>query len=310
MHILAQAGYARQRRMQQDPQPQPWADIVHAYMSDYKAHTYAYLPRGTNRTTVAQEIAWLNSLRPIENASIERAVQAGIFDQLRADDITLAVDEALENGDLQFRDGLVHILSTVEQHNAILPANSKPVHAIQVISVNWSACFVRQALSGCIRRTPDMEDQTKSRWIEDLSVYANEIPSLQRPDSQTEGPGTPNPMRHQRGGIRTSGDKVSVLNSIRDRTPAGPNAMFIYVGDSSTDLECLLAADVGICIRDEPIGSGQKELAATFKRLGIEVLHVQDNRASASAYACRMFWARDFGEIREWFEEHHESLER
>ena len=310
MHILAQAGYARQREMQGDLQPQPWADIVNAYMSDYKAHANAYLPIGSNRTTVAQEIAWLDSLRQIENASIERAIEAGIFDQLGVADITLAVNEALDNGNVQFRDGWVQILSAVEQHNTMLAANSRPVLAIQVISVNWSACFVRQVLSGCIERTSEVEDQTKSRWMENLSVYANEIPSLLRADSQMEGHGTPILTQHQWKGIRTSGDKVSVLNCIRDRTLPCPNAVFIYVGDSSTDLECLLAADVGICIRDEPISSGQKELAATLKRLDIEVLHVQGNRSSSSTNGRRMFWARNFGEIREWFDEHHESLER
>jgi hypothetical protein len=52
----------------------------------------------------------------------------------------------------------------------------------------------------------------------------------------------------------------------------------VYVGDSTGDFHCLLAADVGICVRDEhsPVRSGQIELTDTFKRVGVEVRPLSD----------------------------------
>lgn len=307
MHLVAEAGYARQRRLQRRPQPRPWAEIVDAYISDFEAHTDAYLPKPADRTTYEQEIAWLNSLRPAENASIERAIKAGIFDQVSEADMAASAEEALKSGLIQFRNGSTELLTFIEQHNAQLSATKAPDRYMQVISVNWSACFVRQVLRGCVQRAADAQDHASSQLSERIQIYANEIPSLVGGGiqiGQTTQPGTKRP---QPGSIRTSADKVSVLGSICDRYH-GWATVFVYVGDSTTDLECLMAADVGICVRDEPMGSGQKELAGTCERLGIEVLPIQDRKVFTSSDARRLLWATDFEEIKDWLETHRDLL--
>ncbi|KAK5330653.1 hypothetical protein LTR70_000483 [Exophiala xenobiotica] len=307
MDVLAGAGYARQRKARRDPPPRPWNEVVDAYISDFKAHTDAYLPHlpaTGDSTTYEQEKAWLNSLRPIEIASIERAIKAGVFDQLSAADMAVAADKALDSGQVQLRNGWTELFSLVEQHNAKFSVTDVPNPLVQVVSVNWSACFVRQVLHACIQHAPEVEDRFKSLWSSHIAVYANELPSIARDDVQMGQAVQSRAERQHLQGIRTSGDKVSMFMSIRDNMQYGMNTTSIYVGDSSTDLECLLAADAGICIRDEPMGSGQKDLAATCERLGIEVVHVGDKHISSTFTTMGqrhgLLWARDFSEINEW----------
>jgi len=73
----------------------------------------------------------------------------------------------------------------------------------------------------------------------------------------------------------------------------------VYVGDSWTDIECLLAADLGICIRDSPMGSSQAKLAEALTRLGISCLRLKDYK---DADEWGVVWASDFAEICDWVE--------
>ena len=307
MEVLSEAGYARQRKAGRDTQPRPWSDIVDAYISDCKAHAAAYrpyLPATANRTTYEQEKAWLNSLRPLEIASIERAIEAGVFDQLSAADMAIAADRAVGSGQVQLRNGWTELFSFVEQHNTKFSDTDVSNPLVQVVSVNWSACFIKYVLHSSIQRAPEVEDHLKSLWSTHIPIYANEFPSIAGNDTQTGPNNKSRAERQNLQDIRTSGDKVNTFKSICENMQYERNATSVYVGDSSTDLECLLAADAGICIRDEPMGGGQKDLAATFERLGIEVTHVGDKRTSSSFDAVGqrygLLWARDFSEISEW----------
>lgn len=307
MHVLAEAGYARQRKLQRDPQPRPWAEIVDAYMSDFKGHTDAYSPKATDRTKYDQETTWLNSLKPVENASIERAIEAGIFDRMSTADMTVAANEALDSGQVRLRRGWTELLGFTKQHNNQLPLTN-PDRLIQVISVNWSACFVRQILRGSVQRASEVEGRASPRWSGEVPVYANELPSLVEDRAQTAQGTTSGPMQHAQGAIRTSGDKVRVFKHLRDQADCGVDILFIYVGDSTTDLECLLTSDVGICIHDDPMSSSQMELAATCERLGVELLHIRDRKVFTPASGRRLLWARDFHEITDWLKGHRQSL--
>lgn len=62
----------------------------------------------------------------------------------------------------------------------------------------------------------------------------------------------------------------------------------VYVGDSATDLECLVQADKGLVMSDHVGGA----LLGTLRRLGFEVGHVDNSPATQ-----RLVWARDFGEL-------------
>lgn len=60
----------------------------------------------------------------------------------------------------------------------------------------------------------------------------------------------------------------------KDVAPA--TSIRIYVGDSTTDLECLLVAHLGICMQDEPLRSGQRDLSETLARIGVPTKKLAD----------------------------------
>jgi len=105
--------------------------------------------------------------------------------------------------------------------------------------------------------------------------------------------------------IRTSRDKIRRLpercqDNLEAEThllPSGKQAKVIYVGDSDTDLECLLAADCGIYMQDEPLSSSQTALNEIMTRLHIPSQHV-DQLEVNDGDTHRLWWARDFDEVR------------
>ncbi|CZR66404.1 uncharacterized protein PAC_16305 [Phialocephala subalpina] len=109
------------------------------------------------------------------------------------------------------------------------------------ISVNWSGEFIRAFL-----RTTMAAEGWKSPSV---AVYANEIISG----------GNGKMGRHFADDDRriwTAGDKKRVLAEtvkVQDQGVGGKN---VYVGDSVTDLDCLLFVDIGICIRGESMDDG------------------------------------------------------
>ena len=65
------------------------------------------------------------------------------------------------------------------------------------------------------------------------------------------------------------------------------------------DLECRLADDMGICIRDTPMTTSQQQLQGSLNRLGIHCPHVNDwDDCDEWAVA----WAQDFREVETWME--------
>lgn len=135
---------------------------------------------------------------------------------------------------------------------------------VHILSVNWSRHFIHSCLSASNISLPSSR------------ILANEISSDGRIAS----------------GIVCSGDKMRELQNL-------PGTI-VYVGDSWTDIECLLAADVGICIRDEPVGSGQRKLAGALERLGVHCFPLSES----NGVNCKgVVWARDFVGIGRWADE-------
>ncbi|KAG6995710.1 hypothetical protein G7Y79_00042g078150 [Physcia stellaris] len=100
-------------------------------------------------------------------------------------------------------------------------------------------------------------------------------------------------------GLYVAADKLRCLRGLVAAEKGGEGkARVIYVGDSVTDLECLLEADVGIVVRDEgALGSEQRELRGGLGRAGL-------GRIGWGVWGgCRLgrervlWWARDFEEV-------------
>jgi len=165
--------------------------------------------------------------------------------------------------------------------------------------------------------------QQALQWIGRVKIEANELPSVELEGVPTRGVGVG--LGKDRGkGIRTSTDKLAAMNALLADDGADTDTVVVYVGDSPTDLECLIAANIGICVRDEPLTSAQHDLAEALRRLGVQTHHVSELRERPWAarppekaaqllqghdrqvsrmtepryeYDRGLWWARDFVEI-------------
>ncbi|KAI1376217.1 hypothetical protein F4677DRAFT_419239 [Hypoxylon crocopeplum] len=142
------------------------------------------------------------------------------------------------------------LMSIIPQTINHMPA----ISPVSIVSVNWSRTFIRACLQTALEETPTSKNVAQS-----IPIFANEICL----------------GNEETCGIHTSADKLASFQNICGTD----NSLTIYVGDTSTDFDFLVTADVGICVRDEPIGSGQAELKETLERVGIEVF-----RLSATAW--------------------------
>lgn len=266
---------------------QSWEDIVDAYVTDYRSHVAAYIPSVDHRKSVADEIAWLKSLESIEHASTNRVERAGLFKGVTAKEVEEVASEAVEGGEIELRVGWRDIFLQAQQNETV---------TVSLLSVNWSEYFIRSCLlkAASLDTTSDLE-ATKSleSIIQGTKILANEIQDL---DGTQGSSGHLNRVTGD-SGIRTSSDKLAALEQLRFQSPPQYKQNIVYVGDSATDLECLLAADNGIIMRDEPMGSGQRELSETLERVGIETQHVDEPNKRTEGRQT-LYWARDFLEIK------------
>lgn len=279
---LSQIGYDHAARHHKSSTLPPWSDIVSAYLSDYQAHSSSYVPTPEARSTAAQEAAWLNSLQPIEKASMARAIKAGIWDGVTESEIQDAADRAVESGNVNLRRGWAGLIRRMRSSEGA---------TVEIVSVNWSRCWIRGILQAASRSVGGEE----RLQLDEVPIYANELPSV------VENLGDANDRRSPGADIvlRTSGGKLRQLHERQPDNIASiqDKPFVVYIGDSTTDLECLIEAELGICIRDESMGGSQKELAQTLARLKMDVEWIGGLHSSESQKKPHIVWARDFVEI-------------
>ncbi|KAG9628616.1 hypothetical protein KCU98_g5918, partial [Aureobasidium melanogenum] len=251
----------------------PWSDFVNGYTNDYTEHAARYEPTSSARTTIDQERQWLASLTPIENKSVQRVESSCVFKGVKASHVDQVAASSIANGDLRLRNDWDWLFQTLLSNAA---------NKISILSVNWSARFIRQSLLSASSKLTSPVGETLISYVTSMDIKANEISNL---DSAEGSDGRLS--KDSSDGIRTSADKLSHL-SLRCRrkleicAPTRELAeqqddLVVYIGDSATDLEALLAADVGICIRDDPMGSSQRELAETLHRIGVDVRSIDED---------------------------------
>lgn len=81
----------------------------------------------------------------------------------------------------------------------------------------------------------------------------------------TNGKGTGMLTKSDSEGIRTGPDKLREMKKVIEKYRISEDVITVYIGDSNTDLPCLLYADIGIII-----GEG-KSIVETCRRVGIQV---------------------------------------
>jgi len=271
----------------------PWSTFVDGWMTDYTDHANRYEPITSARTTLDQERQWLASLAPIENNSVHRVESSRIFKRVKASHVDHIAASSIKSGDLQLRNHW-HLLF----HTLL----SNPSNKISILSVNWSARFIRQSLLSASSNLASPEDESLTSYIRTMDIEANEISNLEHTDG-SDG----RLSKDSSTGIRTSADKLLRLplrcqqkldKSISTREAVEQHEeIVVYIGDSATDLEALLAADVGICVRDDPMGSSQKELSDTLQRIGVRIQHIDEGIDMKQKTNHVIYWTQDFDQV-------------
>ncbi|KAI9708677.1 MAG: hypothetical protein M1828_002681 [Chrysothrix sp. TS-e1954] len=275
----------------------PFADLVEAYSKDLAAHTESFnesLPP-SKRHSVHDEIKWLNSLRKVECDS-EARVQK-LFDGVTRRDIHKAACAKVDNGDVCFRDGWLDL------YRKLVPKEVDVTGACHdVISVNWSRKWIWSCLYASVG------GNAGELLRPDLRIWANELnEELERDDHASIAMG-------QRSDLKTSEDKAEQYRECKGfakqaATRKHAELVSVYVGDSTTDFECLLDADVGICLRDKPMRSGQRELMDTCERLKIDLRPLSQLDISTVMHQVRhessacIWWTESLSLVGELFEE-------
>lgn len=141
---------------------------------------------------------------------------------------------------------------------------------VGVVSVNWSGQFIQGVVeAGCGGPRSAAGMVVLSNWVE-------------ASEGQVEGP-----SEIGKEPLVTAGDKLRAMQHYtRDYGKEGEAV--VYVGDSPTDLACLMEADLGVVMADD----GETKLLETLKRIGFDVPHVGE-----AGEESRLVWAKDFEEV-------------
>ena len=250
-----------------------WNDVSKAYMDDYTATLSQVAPDGKLPTTVSGEKHLLAQMKPVEQRSLHRVSSSGIFAGLTKEAIEAGAKQAIDSRAVEVRSGFLGFSRHI-RHDRV-------DDGLTLLSVNWSRHFIQSCLSAS--GTVDLPSK---------SIFSNELENIESGDPSTGAivPAAPNCESL----VMSSGDKLERMERLQEL-----KGQKVYVGDSWTDIECLLAADLGICIRDSPMGSSQAKLAEALTRLGISCLRLKDYK---DADEWGVVWASDFAEICDWVE--------
>jgi 2-hydroxy-3-keto-5-methylthiopentenyl-1-phosphate phosphatase len=245
-----------------------WEEVVKKYGEDYQNHNKNYKPSKEERDTVAKEIDYYRSLKEVETISFGRVGSSGVFRSISTNDFEHFGSEAIEKGEVLVREGFKEFLERIKKQRDL----------VGVVSVNFSRHFIQGVLQA-----------SAGPQLSQIEVIAN------HPD----GNGVLLGPRSQEGGFGpimvTSDAKLAsmrgLLHSFRGGGKGPAFSRAIYIGDSGTDIECLVEENImGIIISDD----GESHLVQILKRLGVELLHISQCQPSQSGF---VYWARDFKEI-------------
>lgn len=249
---LAQAAIAFQHEHNGKHLQTAWDDIVKAYGDDHKSFANQYAPLEPERRSPQEELAYLSSLKDTENASLDRVDRSGLFAGLTDQDLFQMGRDQVCSGSVALRDGFAEMVQLARQNG----------WHVGVLSVNWSRAFIEGVLHP-----------------HSIPVITNQIAA----DGTIQGPDEFNDCVR----LTTSRDKANSLHQLVSKEEHASHPT-IYFGDSTTDMECLLAHH-GIVISAD----AKSSLMQTLERVGIRVPHV----GGSAQEAANIFWARDFREI-------------
>ncbi|KAF3044661.1 hypothetical protein E8E12_008051 [Didymella heteroderae] len=253
------------------PVLEEWKRVSEAYMSDYTGALERLAPGGKLPRTLEEERKLLHALKSVEQASLDRVSASGIFAGLTQKLLEEGASNVINSKMVEIRNGFAGFLQSKQ---------TRYHDTLGLLSVNWSRHFISSCLEAAVAP------------IDKDSIYANELDGI---DRNRTSKGKISPEGDSDMAIISSSDKLEYMIRLQKQD----NRPIVYVGDSWTDIECLLGANLGICIRDEPIGSSQEKLAQRLESLCIRCPHLSDWR---TADEWQVVWAKDFADIQAWME--------
>ncbi|EPQ28262.1 uncharacterized protein PFL1_04089 [Pseudozyma flocculosa PF-1] len=239
-----------------------FAHYTEAYMTDLSSHEQTF----GERDTLEKQTAYLESIDEVEKTSVNRVEQGGLFVGVKMADIQRRAET------VSFRDGWDGAHEWLEQKAEEGDAET------DIISVGWSAEFIRHALAHR-RRSQRPRDSEQASRVPKI-ICANEIEMRTDESGEQVGSGRLTKSKEaldlatddgesSRSGIRTGVHKLNELKRLRSRSAPSSSSSFkapvtVYVGDSNTDLPCLLEARYGLLM------GGNESLKATIARVGLQ----------------------------------------
>jgi 2-hydroxy-3-keto-5-methylthiopentenyl-1-phosphate phosphatase len=263
------------------PVLEEWQRVSDAYMSEYNDAIKKLAPGNELPKTVQDEKRLLLALSSVEQASLDRVSVSGIFAGLTRQLVEEGTKSLINSKKVELRKGFASFLDSTQK---------RPHDRLDLLSVNWS----RQFIGACLKAA--------DKPVQKSSIYANELDGI---ESNLVSQGHISPKNDAEMLIISSADKLRHLNQLRNQHSESSSAPTVYIGDSWTDIECLLEADLGICIRDEPLGNSQKKLADRLQSLGVRCPHLSEWRQADEP---QVVWARDFTEIQDWVGSYSERM--
>ncbi|KAH7326653.1 HAD-like domain-containing protein [Stachybotrys elegans] len=188
----------------QDLEPK-WTQVVQHYIDGLQKYRTGYHIPECDRLSLHEELQYLEALKHMEEASLQRLEQSGIFGGLSDEKLFGMGRDAVQSGRVLLRDGFTNMMQLARERK----------WEVAIISVNWSRAFIRGILHPL-----------------DLPVIANEIGQ----DGAVKGP-------QILGETMTNcTDKRDAMSRVVEQ--GASNMQTLYFGDSTTDMQCLLEGGI------------------------------------------------------------------
>lgn len=231
----------------------PSGSQLHGPDFDYYAKHYVqdmtlFAESFGERTSLEKQLAYLQAVDEVELMSVNRVEAQGLFKGVKYEEILSRAET------VQYRDGWEKFDAWLLEEESVFS---------EIISVGWSASFIRHSLR---YRRPE-----KHKHIEvPRKIHANEV------EMDAFGVGT-GKLSKSESSMRTGFHKLSVMKQ-EIASLAEEDCVTVYVGDSNTDLPCLLHSDWGLIMGDnsslqrtiENTGLSEKVVTAEDWRIDVE----------------------------------------
>lgn len=271
-------------------------------MEDYNRHkeseSTASLEKDTKSQSFVDQARTYSEMlargRVVEEQSMRRLEEWNVFRGVMRADVCSAAETVVKDGRLQMRDRWSSLLRMFARESDEVDAVRES--KVSIISLNWSATFIRQCLLRALQLRPD-DQAGLARFIEkEVQIHSCEIAGLDEPEGSSG---------RMQASVLSSADKLKYMpRASRRRTPIHPDRTpdpeapyLVYVGDSSTDFDCLTTADTGIWLYP---ATSQEEAETRcsqfFRPLQLRLRPIRDAGQEGVGQE-ELVWAQDFEQI-------------